>query len=117
MPYTRVKIYGKYFNPDKIKGLIIGVNLTLMPESDRIVLQTLNVHSTIIGQKRTAEELAPFKASFSRFIQSIQDGGYRKFADIPNAPETNAMEQFWSDYRELIKKNPWRMLNRLEDNQ
>lgn len=85
-----------------------------MPASDSIVLQTLNVHSTIIAQKRTAKELAPFKASFSRFIQSIQDGGYRKFANMPNAPETKAMEQFWSDYRELIKKNPRRMLNSLE---
>lgn len=77
------------------------------------MLQTLNMHSTVIAEKRPAEDLAPVKASFSRFIRNIQDGGYRRFVYMPNTPETKAMEKFRSDHRELLKKHPWPMPNEL----
>lgn len=92
LPYTRIHFL-------KIERPIIAlVNLTLIPEPESIVLQTLNMHSTV--------KLAPVEAAYSRFIREIQDAGYRSFTAMPNTPEIIAMEKFRNDYRELIKNNP-----------
>lgn len=66
------------------------------------MLQTLNMHSRVIAEKRSAEELAPVHSQ--GLFSEIQDGRYRKFAYIPNAPETKAIEKSRSDYQRADKE-------------